>query len=510
MGQVKRFLTAVATILTLVAGCQDPFAVTQERRVRRSGMADDRPPVMLSQAAAANAWNTLVRRRGPIPIWTGAPQIFVESGDNQSVVARSRMEPIIVKYLDANGAGVPGVTLTCTSSAYLLAVPTINPNQTAPSYSTSVVTDAQGTATFQPWAGPTYSAGAKSITIQGGSTSKPISFSFASQVAAAGLTFTTGDGQSVEAGRTFGTPYTARVTDGSGNPVPCANVTFSINAGGGTMMYTASGSGPATSTTSVTLRTGTDGQCNVVVQSPSTPGTTTITATIDSLTATATGTVTTSSTPVLTQISPTGNYWGNTGTTTAPFTVRMLNPDGSPAVGQVVNFSLSGLGSLTVVSAVTDANGYATTQLNFPTNTLGATQTSHRVSASSPAAFGTVTFPYDYCRPAPDASWYLYSGDNQSATVDQAAALPLVAAYRDQYGNPLNHQLSGMPTVQVSVVSGDAVFNGLPGPLNVTTNSLTSCRTTVFVTPKVAGPTVVRFTCLGRAYPPIDYTITGL
>jgi hypothetical protein len=219
--------------------------------------------------------------------------------------------------------------------------------------------------------------------------------------------------------------------------------------------------------------------------------------------------VTPSAIPVLSQVSPVGNYWGLSGTTSAPFTVRMLNADGSPAVGQTVNFSLSGLGSLTASSVLTDAGGYAATQLNFPTNTLGATQTSHVVSASSPVAYGTVTFAPDYCQPGPDASWYNYSGDNQSAVVGQAAALPLVAAFRDPFGNPLNHWLTA-PTVTVSVVSGDAVFNGLPGPLNVTTNSVTTNRTTVYVTPKVHGPTVVRFTCVGRPYPPIDYTITGL
>lgn len=509
MGRTNRFLSVMTAVLLFVVGCQDVFTVAQDRRVRRGGMADDRPPVMLSQTAAATAWNTLVRRRGPIPIWTGAPQIFVMSGDAQSVPARSRLQPIVLKFLDANGVAVPGVTLSYGTSTYMMVLPTTNPNQTSANYYTSVVTDANGLATIEPWVGPAYSAGAKSFTISGGTASKTLSFSFASQVNVGAVTFTSGDGQSVEAGRQFATPYTARVTDGSGNPVPCANVTFSINAGGGTMMYTASGSGPATSTTSVTLRTGTDGQCNVVVLAPPTPGTTTITATIDAISATATGTVTTSSTPVLTQITPTGNYWGLTGTTTAPFTVRMLNPDGSPAVGQTVNWSLSGLGSLTAASSVTDASGNATTQLNFPTNTLGATQTSHRVSASSPAAFGTVTFPYDYCQPGPDASWYKYSGDNQSAVVDQAAALPMVAAFLDPFGNPLNHWLTA-PTVQVSVVSGNAVFNGLPGPLNVTTSSVTTNRTTVYVTPKVTGPTVVRFTCLARPYAPIDYTITGL
>jgi hypothetical protein len=508
MRQSKLHLWAVTAAVFLAAACQSEFSTTTDRIVRRAGMADDRPPVMLSQAQAAVAWNTLVRRRGPLPVWTGAPQIFVMSGDNQSVPARSRMQPIEIKFLDANGAPVPNVTLSYGTSSYMMVLPTINPNQTAANYNTSVTTDATGIATIQPWVGPAYSAGAKSFTISGGTSSKTITFSFASQVNASGLTFSTGNGQSVEAGREYGTPFTAFVTDGSGNPLPCANVTFSINAGGGTMLYTASGSGPATSTTSVTLRSGTDGQCNVRVLAPPTPGTTTITAAIDSQTATATGTVTSSSTPVLTQISPTGNYWGLTGTTTAPFTVRMLNADGSPAVGQPVNFSLSGLGSLTMLSAVTDASGYATTQLNFPTNTLGATQTSHRVSASSPAAFGTVTFPYDYCQPGPDASWYQYSGDNQSAIVGQAAALPLVAAFKDQYGNPLNHWLTA-PTVTVSVVSGDAVFNGLPGPLNVTTSSVTTNRTTVYVTPKTFGPTVVRFTCVGRPYAPIDYTITG-
>jgi hypothetical protein len=500
----------VSAALLLVAGCQDVFSVTADRLVRRSGMTDDRPPVMLSQTQAANAWNTLVRRRGPIPIWTGAPQIFVVSGDNQSLPARSRMQPITIKLMDANGLPIPYVTLNYPTSLsnYPMVTATLNPNQTMANYYGSVTTNSDGIATVQPWVGPAYSAGAQFFDINGGSATTRINYTFASQVNAALLTFSTGNGQSVEAGRTYGTPFSVLATDAGGNPLPCAMINFSINPGGGTMLYTASGSGPATSTTSVALRTGSDGQCNVRVLAPSTPGTTTITATIDGLTATATGNVTTSTTPVLTQISPTGNYWGYTGTTTAPYTVRMLNPNGSPAVGQTVNFSLSGLGSLTAMSAVTDASGYASTALNFPTNTLGATQTSHTVTASAPAAFGTVTFPPDYCQPGPDASWYNYSGDNQSAVVGQAAAQPLVAAFKDQYGNPLNHWLTA-PTVQVSVVSGDAVFNGLPGPLNVTANSTTTNRTTVYVTPKTLGPTVVRFTCLGRAYPPIDYTITG-
>lgn len=516
MRQAKTIVTAFLAVIFLaglVAGCHEPFAVTAQRKVRREGMVDDRPPLMLTSSDASLAWETVVRRRGPRPIWIGAPQLFLVSGGNQVVSARSRMEPIVVKLMDANGMPIPYVSLrhnSASSPTVLMVSAVNNPNETRARYYGSVTTDSDGLATMEPWVGPAYAPGQQGVSVLWGTTTLNIPFTYSGQVDAASLAFVTGDGQSAEAGRTFGTPFSVQARDAAGDPLPNAQVTFTISPGGGTMLYTASGSGAATSTTSVAMLTGTDGRCNVRVLAPTNPGVTTITATIDGLTATATGTVTGSSTPILSLVSPVTGHRGNTGTTTAPYTVRMTNPDGTPAVGLPVNFVLSGLGSLTATSVLTDASGYASTQLNFPTNTNGSTQTTHNVSASSPAAFGTVAFASSYGYPRPDASWYKYGGDDQSIAVGQAALLPLVVAFRDPYGNPFHHQSTPPPTVQVSVVSGDAVFNGQPGPLNVTADSLQSNRPTVYVTPKVLGPTVIRFTCPSRSYPPIEFTVTGL
>jgi hypothetical protein len=78
---MRRFAVALVTAVAgMLVACQDPsgFQATQTRVVRRAGMTDDRPAVTLTGAAAATAWQTLVRTR--VATTLGNADILVVAG----------------------------------------------------------------------------------------------------------------------------------------------------------------------------------------------------------------------------------------------------------------------------------------------------------------------------------------------------------------------------------------------------------------------------------------------
>jgi hypothetical protein len=407
--------------------------------------------------------------------------------------------------LVANTAG----SYPTANSSYLMVTPVTSPTETLPGYYTGLTTDADGYVTVQPWAPNNAVGGTRFFDVTVGGQTIRVNYTTPAAAPAGTITFVSGNGQSIEACRPFAQTFTAEVRDAGGQLMANTPVTFAINGGGGTLQYYRSGNGPGASTTNVVLPTGTDGRAYVTVLAGNTPGVTTLTATVDGLTATANATLTASTTNILTQVSPTGNIQPLSGQTDGPFVVHVSLPNGSPAVGATVNYSLAGLGSLSAMSVVTDANGDASVMFTAPTNMGGTSQTQHTITATSPGAFGTATYSAIYTLAAPHASSYLISGDNQTVARNLVTALPLVAGFRDPYGNPLSIWVA-TPVTRVSVTSGAALINGLPGPVDLTTNSTYSNQIRCFVSPTVAGPTTIRMTFLGTSYPPVDFTVNGL
>jgi hypothetical protein len=99
--------------------------------------------------------------------------------------------------------------------------------------------------------------------------------------------------------------------------------------------------------------------------------------------------------------------------------------------GVTVNFTANKGGVLTPASAITDANGFASTMLQLPTTVSTVT-----VTASS-AGFKNVAFP-EYSVAGPAASVAINSGNNQTAGAGTQLPQALTVLVTDQYGNPVS------------------------------------------------------------------------
>jgi hypothetical protein len=143
------------------------------------------------------------------------------SGYNQTVPPNTSLPaPLVIKVLDANGFGVPGVSVNFTDNG---AGGTFIAN--------SVVTNATGTATARYTTGPR--AGKVTVTA---STSglKNINFiEYCAAGPATSIVITSGNNQFAKAGTQLPVALTVRVADQYNNPVSGVNVSFSDGSAGG-------------------------------------------------------------------------------------------------------------------------------------------------------------------------------------------------------------------------------------------------------------------------------------
>jgi plastocyanin len=152
----------------------------------------------------------------------------------------------------------------------------------------------------------------------------------------------------------------------------------------------------------------------------------------------------------------------------APLVVRVSNAGNAPLQGVTVDWSvLSGGGALGSASSTTNAQGQAQT-----TYTVGAAAGANQVRAAVRGSAGlTTAFTVTAVDNTP-ASMLKVSGDNQSATVSQSLANPLVVRVRNAGGQGLQ----GV-AVQWSVVQG----GGTLGATSTTTNAQGEASTTYTV-----------------------------
>jgi hypothetical protein len=147
-----------------------------------------------------------------------ASAIVVVSGDGQRAAAGAELPRwIVVRVVDANGAGVAGATLALVPSAGNLS-------------DTALVTDSVGTARTRWTMG--HSAGDYTLAVHLEKLKKPLKIvAHATPAAAANLAFDDMPGQrrSKESGRAK--KLFALVTDVYGNPVPEARMNFAVKSG---------------------------------------------------------------------------------------------------------------------------------------------------------------------------------------------------------------------------------------------------------------------------------------
>jgi hypothetical protein len=244
-------------------------------------------------------------------------------------------------------------------------------------------------ATTQNWFASTEliapASNATSITVNTGQTGlTAANFSLKAMAGQSGVTpaalvLVSGNGQTGTVGRALPMPLTMKVLDGSGNPVAGVAVSFTVNAGGGSLS--------ATQTT-----TNSQGLAATTLTLGASSGNNTVTAAAGSLSPiifTAVGNVSSS---LATTLAKAGgdNQTGAPGQLlAAPFTAIATDAGGNPVAGVTVTFTVTGGGgTLSTTQATTTAQGLASVTL-----TLGAQPGGNTVTAAAGTLAGSpITF----------------------------------------------------------------------------------------------------------------------
>ena len=160
--------------------------------------------------------------------------------------------------------------------------------------------------------------------------------------------------------------------------------------------------------------------------------------------------------------------------------------------GVTVNFTANKGAVPNPSSAVTGANGEASTILQLPTTVSTITAT------ASSTGFKSVTFAA-YSVAGPAASVAVTSGNNQSATAGTQLPQALTVLVTDQYGNPVSGN---------SVAFSDGGAGGTFSNSNPVTTGSNGTATQLYTLPSSPGTVTINATASGVSNPAV-FTETG-
>lgn len=360
---------------------------------------------------------------------TGTPgtatTIVINGGNSQSAPAGTNVAIApSARVTDANGNGVPGVTVTFAVSGGGGSIAGGTP-----------ATNASGVATITSWTLGNAVGGNSLSATAPGLTGSPLNFTATGVTGPASvMTVNAGDNQAATAGGQVSTAPSVLVTDAFGNPVAGVAVSFAVTSGGGNI----TGSTPSTNASGVAA-------VGTWTLGPS-AGVNTLSATSAGLTNspvtfTATGNPGNATNIALVQgDAQTGTVGGTLGTT---LQVLVTDNLANPVQGVTVGWA-TGSGNLAPASSITNASGIATT-----TWTLGTTPGAVTATGSVGGLTGSpVTFSAT-ANPGAPVNIAITGGNGQSATVNTAVATAPAVRISDQFNNPL----SGV-TVTFAVTGG--------------------------------------------------------
>ena len=310
---------------------------------------------------------------GTISLWNieqTAHSLTKVSGDGQEgLVGEPLAKPFAVSVLDQDGSAFAGavVTFSVTAGGGTLSAAT-------------VTTDANGRAATRLTLGSQPGTNTVEATVEG---LEPETFTATAVVQTAhSLTKVSGDGHGGPASTQLAEPFVVSVLDQDGEAFAGVDVTFSVAAGGGMLSSTtdANSCTIASSTSSATATTDTNGQAATRLTLGSESGTNTVSATVEGLEpVTFTAIAAEQAVPHrLTKVCG-DSQEGTAGVQLAEsFVVSVSDEDGAAMAGVIVSFAVTaGGGTLSAATATTDANGRAATRLTLGsdpgTNTVSAT-----------------------------------------------------------------------------------------------------------------------------------------
>jgi hypothetical protein len=378
-----------------------------------------------------NAGNTTTSAPVSFTISAVAPTtITATAGTPQSATVSTAFATALQATVkDQNGNPFPGATVTFTA-------PDEDASGTFPGGLTTVtaMTNASGIATA-----PTFTAnstaGDYEVTASVAGVATHASFSLTNNpLVATTITATAGTPQSATVSTAFATALQATVKDQNGNPFSGATVTFTAPTSG------ASGTFPGSLTT-VTATTNASGVATApTFTANSTAGGYTVTASVAGVATPASFSLTNNPLVSTTITATAGTPQSATVTTafTTALQATVKDQNGNPFPGATVTFTAptsgaSGTfpGSLTTVTAMTNASGVATA----PAFTANSTAGGYTVTASVTGVATSASFSLTN-NPLVATTIAATTGTPQSATVSTAFATALQATVDDQNGNP--------------------------------------------------------------------------
>ena len=353
---------------------------------------------------------------GGTPQSRTATTLEVVSGDGQSAETNQHLtNPLIVRVLDQNRAALSGVTVSFTVSP---SGGVLNP--------TSATTGSNGEASTALQFGST--AGTYTVTASAsGLSSVRFTATATEPPRAATLEVVSGNNQSGETDQLLTNPLIVRVLDQNSAVLSGVTVSFTVSPSGVL--------NPTSDTTD------SDGEASTVLQLGSTVDTYTVTASVSGLSSvTFTATATEALPPLPSRIATTLEVVSGDNQSDQinqhlmdPLVVKVLDQDRAALSGVTVTFTVNPSdGVLSPTSATTDADGQASTALQF-----GNTAGTYTVTASA-SGLSSVTFTVTATQPPRPARLEKVSGDGQSKEAYQYLTNPLVVKVIDQYGDPLS------------------------------------------------------------------------
>ena len=399
------------------------------------------------------------------PVTRTATTLEVFSGNGQSAETdRHLTNPLIVKVLDQNSAALSGIIVSFS----------VNPSGTLNPTSVTTGGDGQASTTLQLGS----IAGAYTVTASvSGLSSVTFTATATEPPRAATLEQGSGDGQTGETGHHLANPLIVTVLDQYGNPLPGVTVSFSV--------------GPSGVLNPPSVDTDSNGEASTVLQLGSVAGTYTVTASVPGVsfvTFTATATAPPPPPPPARVATTLEKVSGDSQTDrtnqhlTNPLIVKVIDQDRDALSDVTVSFTVNpSSGVLSPTSATTDADGQASTALQF-----GSTAGAYTVTASV-SGLPSVTFTATATDPPRSETLEKISGDDQSKEAYQHLPDPLVVEVLDQYGAPL-------PDATVSFTVTPSV--GVLSPASATTGS-NGEASTILRFGKTTGAYTVTVTAIG-------------
>jgi hypothetical protein len=350
---------------------------------------------------------TMQLSASPIAFKIEAISAPTQSGSAGQSVA----DPPSVLVRAADDTPVPGVAVTFAVSGG----GTISPSGV-------VTTNDKGIAALTSWSLGSQPGASQTVTASSpGLAGSPVTFT-ATALAASTIAKVSGDNQRTVMGRALSEPIVVLVSDPNNTPVPNATVTFTAGSGGSVQ--------PSVATTNA------NGRASVTWSLGTTVGSQTLTASLVGPQGSASVTFTATATGATGIVKVAGDGQSGPAGSTLPTAIRVraVGENNLAVSGVTVTFTAPNNGNANPTSAVTDANGEASTSWTLP-QSVGT----HSLTASVTTAGGvqSVTFGASATTPPPSGI-QITDGDGQSGQAGSALPRQVVARVVNTIGGPVS------------------------------------------------------------------------